>query len=417
MSSNVPVGAASDSFSRSGYRRLVTAETLSLTADRLLGVALPLFVLDRTGSAALTAAAVLSQALPLALFGAVGGAVVDRTDRRRALVLASATRCLLALPMLLVVAHVLPVTAVFVLAAALASIGQITGPAVGASLPALVPEADLPRANAQMAARNVVVQLAAPTVGAVLYGWSGLGAVVLADALLFAAAAVGFWQMSLNLPVPRRRVGVLRDTVDGIGRVRRDPVLSLLLVAVALGLVGLSLELAVLVPFVREVLDGAPSSVGLLTSAEAVGGLLAAALFPLLHRRLGLARVLSLGMAGLPAATLGLLVSGSVVQAFPGMLLAGLLLTLLTAAVRVHVQVSVERGYLGRVVGVIASVIGGAAVVGSLLAVLLTTVLSLRTILLLAVLIEAAGTAVYLAGQRTPAHRRPPLTTTLEEQP
>lgn len=386
--------------SRSGFRRMVTAETLSLTADRLLGVALPLFVLDRTGSPALSAAAVLAQALPLALFGAVGGAVVDRADRRRVLVRASALRCLLALPMLLVVAGLVPVATVLVLAAGLATIGQVTGPAVGASLPALVPEADLPRANAQLAARNVVVSLAAPTLGAVLYGWRGLGAVVLVDALLFAAATLGFHRLSLRLPLPPRRAGVLRETLDGVRRVRRDPVLARLLTAVALGLVGLSLELAVLVPYVRGVLEGGPASVGLLTSVEAVGGLLAATLFPRLHRRLGPRRVLSLGMAGLPVATAGLLVSGSVLHAFPGMLLAGLLLTLLTAGVRVHVQVSVERHYLGRVVGVIASVVGGAAVLGSALAIALTTVLDLRVILLVAVVIEVAGCAVHLVGQR-----------------
>ena len=389
-----------DGYSRSGFRRMVTAETLSLTADRLLGVALPLFVLDRTGSAALTAAAVLAQALPLALFGALGGAVVDRADRRRVLVVASATRCALALPMLLVVAQVVPVAAALVLAAGLATIGQVTGPAVGSTLPSLVPATQLPRANAQLAARNVVIQLAAPTVGAFLYGWAGLGAVVVLDSLLFAAAAVGFARLSLRLAVPARKAGVLRETVEGIRRVRRDPVLARLLAAVALGLVGLSLELAVLVPFVREVLHGAPSSVGLLTSVEAVGGLIAAALFPRLLRRVGMQGVLSIGMAGLPVATLGLLLSTSVLHAFPGMLLAGLLLTLLTAAVRVHVQTSVERGYLGRVVGVIASVIGGAAVLGSALAIALTAVLDLRTILLVAVVVELAGTALHLVSTR-----------------
>lgn len=393
-------GDGSDGYSRSGFRRMVTAETLSLTADRLLGVALPLFVLDRTGSAALTAAAVLAQALPLALFGALGGAVVDRADRRRVLVAASATRCALALPMLLVVAQVLPVAAALVMAAGLATIGQVTGPAVGSTLPSLVPATQLPRANAQLAARNVVIQLAAPTVGAFLYGWAGLGAVIVIDSLLFAGATLGFARLSLRPVPPVRKAGVLRETVDGIRRVRQDPVLARLLAAVGLGLVGLSLELAVLVPFIREVLDGPPASVGLLTSVEAVGGLLAAALFPRLLRRLGMPGVLSIGMAGLPVATLGLLLSSSVLHAVPGMLLAGLPLTLLTAAVRVHVQTSVERGYLGRVVGVIASVIGGAAVLGSALAMALTTVLDLRAILLVAVVVELAGVAMHLLWTR-----------------
>lgn len=379
---------------------MVVSETLSLTADRLLGVALPLFVLDRTGDAGLSAVAVLAQAVPLALFGALGGAVVDRVDRRRALVTASAARCALALPMLLVAAQVLPLAAVFLLSAAMAMIGQVTGPAVGASLPALVPASALPRANAQMAARNVVVQLAAPTAGAFVYGGFGLGAVVVIDAVLFAAATWGFHRLPGRLPMPKRQAGVLRDTLDGVRRVRRDPVLSRLLAAVGLGLIGLSLELALLVPFVRHVLHGSAQSVGLLTSTEAIGGLLAAVLFPSLYRRLGSRRVLSLGVIGLPAATLGLLASHSALQAAPGMLLAGLLLTLLTAAVRVHVQVSVELGYLGRVAGVIGSVVGGAAVLGSVLAIGMMAVLGLRGCLVVAALIEGAGATVHFVGAR-----------------
>lgn len=389
----------SGSLTGTGFRRMVASETLSLTADRLLGVALPLFVLDRTGSGGLAAAAVLSQALPLAVFGALGGAIVDRVDHRRALVVASATRWALALPMLLVVLRVLPLPVVFVLAAVLVTIGQVTGPAVGASLPSLIPKSDLPRAIAQMSARNVVVQLVAPTLGALLYGWAGLGAVITVDAGLFAAATFGFYSLPRRPSAPARASTVSRDMVEGVRRVRRDPVLTWLLAAVGLGLVGLSLELAVLVPFVRGVLHGAPETVGLLTSTEAVGGLLAAALFPALHRRLGLQRMLSLGVIGLPAATLGLLASQSTVQAVPGLLLAGLLLTLLTAAVRVHVQSSVEPGYLGRVAGVIGSVIGAAAVLGSLLAIGLMALIGLRWCLAVAACIEVTGTALHLSAR------------------
>ena len=374
----------------------MAAETLSLVGDQLLAVALPLFVLDRTGSTSLTAATALVRVLPLALLGAVGGAVVDRSDRRRLLIRVSVARSVLVLPILLVVSDLLPLGLVFAVVVVLATLGQAAGPAVGASLPLVVSADDLPGANARLAARTVAVQLAAPTAGAVLYAHWGLSLVVAANALLYAAASLAWLRMPRQSAVPASANRLLGDTVAGWQLVRRDPVLRGLLAAIALSLVGLSLELSVLVPFTRDELGGSVASVGLLTSLEAAGGLMAAGLLPLLHRRLGLVRLMRLGMMGLPAATVGFLLSRNVGQAIPGVVAAGLLLTLLTAAVQVHLQRSVTPAFLGRVLGIIGSTIGLAAVVGSALAIGLASFMGLRAVLAAATAAELVGVALYV---------------------
>jgi Na+/melibiose symporter-like transporter len=383
---------------RRSYVGLIGADTFVLIADQLLAVAVPLYVLDNTHSATVTAAVSLARVIPGALLGAIGGTVVDRVDRRRLLVTGALTRGLLALLLAGALMAEAGLGVLFALTVALACLAPLSGPAVGASLPSVVSQDDLPRANAQLAARSVLLQLSAPTAGAVLYAAAGLTTVVVLDAALYATAALVWRLTTMSKAAPTRGNRFLTETLDGLRLVSTDPVLARLLACVGLALVGLSLELAVLVPFIRTVLHGSHEAVGLLTSVEAVGGLVAATAFPRLHRRLGMSRLLRLGMLGLPLATLGFLASRDVATAVPAVLGAGLLLTLLTATVQVHMQSTVEPGYLGRVLGVIGSIVGLSAVLGTGLAVGLSSVLTLRQCLAVAAAIEVIGVGTYLRG-------------------
>jgi MFS family permease len=383
------------------------ADTQSLLADHLLSVALPLYLLDRTGEPSIAAVAALVRVLPVALLGAVGGSLADRAEHRRLLIRTAAVRALLVLPMLLVTHEVLPLHVMLAVLLALSLVAQVTGPAAGASLPMIVSLDDLPSVNAKLAARSIVLQLTGPTVGAVLYAHLGLDAVVLVNATLYLTASASWRMLPARQPLPAASRGVLRDALEGVRAVRQDPLLRRLLGAIALALVGLSLELAVLVPFLRQDLHASPTGVAVLTSLEAVGGLLAAALLPSLQRRLGVRSLLRIGMVGLPIAALGFLLSRTALHAVPGVVAAGLLLTLLTTALQVHLQRSVPAGFLGRVLGLLGSVLGISAVIGSALAVPLSSLLSLRQVLLVAVTLETAGVVVFAARPIAPESTTP----------
>jgi MFS family permease len=386
--------------SRRAFFHVMFAQTLSLVGDQLLAIALPLWVYDQTGSASATAATALARVLPIALLSAIGGAIVDRSRRRRLLVVTTVARGIAAAPLLIVAWGSVPFPVLLGVVALLACLGQVNGPAVGASLPVVVAPDDLPRANAQLAARTVLVQLSAPAAGAFIYESQGLATVVVVNMALYLVATCAWAILPLDVPSPASRNRLLYDTVEGLRRVRRDPKLTRLLVAASLALIGLAIEMAVLVPFVRDELGAPARAVGWLTTAQAVGGLIASALLPWLHRKRGLDFLLRLGMLGVPAATIGLLVSRDVVQALPGLVAAGMLLTVLGAGMQLHVQTTVEGGYLGRVIGVVFTAVGAASVLGAALALVLTSVIPLRACLLIAAGIEVAGVLYYWVGER-----------------
>ncbi len=388
---------------RRQFRLLMTAETLSLFGDQLLGVALPLYAFDHLGGATASVAILLARVIPLGLLGVWGGVVADRVDRRRLLVAVGLLRAALVLPLLAMGGGglVLVIAVVFGLAAS----GQLAGPAVGASLPAVVSPEDLPSANARLAARTVLVGLIAPTLGAVVYAGPGLTAVLVLNVTLYVlGAAVA---RILELPQPIREnsdAGLVADLVAGVRILSADPMLRRLLAVVTVAMFGLAVELAVLVPFVRGVLHGSPTAVGALTTVQAVGGLVGAVLVPIIARRRGSRFLIQVGILGLPMAALSFLVSQRVWQAVPGVLLAGLLVTVLYAGAQTHLQRTVPNAYLGRVLGVIGSAFGLASMAGTGLAVALTRVMSLRDCLKVAAAIELV--AVLMWTMRTAAARR-----------
>lgn len=67
---------------------LLSGHAVSLTGNMLTLIALPLYVLDQTGSAALTGVAGFAATLPVVIGGSLGGVLVDRVGYRRSSVIA-----------------------------------------------------------------------------------------------------------------------------------------------------------------------------------------------------------------------------------------------------------------------------------------------------------------------------------------
>jgi MFS family permease len=84
------------------FALLWLAGAVSAAGDWVILVALPVQVYALTGSTLATGGSFAAYVLPRLLFGAVGGALVDRWDRRRTMMLADLTRAALTLPLLLV---------------------------------------------------------------------------------------------------------------------------------------------------------------------------------------------------------------------------------------------------------------------------------------------------------------------------
>src|SRR5262245_24390833 len=159
----------------------------------------------------------VAELVPQIALGSVAGVFVDRWDRRRTMIVANLLLAAALLPLVLVRAVDL-IWVVYLVAFAEAVLARFLRPAEAALLPRLVEKEDLVAANSLGAFARNSARLVGPTVGGIVAGIYGLGAVAVFDAATFAVAA-GLLTMMRTSGAPERAAFVDAPT-EVAGRLR-----------------------------------------------------------------------------------------------------------------------------------------------------------------------------------------------------
>lgn len=278
-----------------GFRRLMVSAWVSNLGDGIVLAAGPLLVASQTRSPALVSLAMLLVGLPWLLFGLFAGAVADRVDRLRMVVVANLLR---ALVLAALCASILTgAVSIAVVLAALFLLGTaevFADTAYRTFLPMLVDKADLGVANARLQAGFITLnQFAGAPIGAGLFavGIAAPFGVQIGCVLLGVVLAS---RIALPPGPVRGEVDthVLRDIADGVRwLVGHPPVRTLALVIVTFN-VTWAAAWSVLVLYSLDVLDMGPVGYGLLTTASAAGGLVGTFLYGWLERHVRLASLM-----------------------------------------------------------------------------------------------------------------------------
>jgi MFS family permease len=249
---------------------------VSMAGDWMLFAVLPYVVYARTGSTIATAGMTVAELAPGIVLGSVAGVLVDRWDRRRLLVAVNAGQAGVVLALLGFVADASLMPVVYAVAAAQSALAAFSMPAENSLLPTLVPADDLLAANALNALNDRVGRLSGLALGPVVYALGGLGAVTVADAVSFLAAAVLVAVMRTRRVVPEGDASDRRFFVEwreGVALVRRDRSIGLLFVVFGLMTFGGTMLDPLSAPWVRDVLHGGPGVYALLKAVHAASGI------------------------------------------------------------------------------------------------------------------------------------------------
>jgi MFS family permease len=263
-----------------GFGRLWTAQTVSSLGDGVTHAALPLLSLTLTRNPMALAVVTAAGTLPWLLFGVLGGALVDRWDRRRTMWVTDAARAvLLAIPAAAAVLGVLSIPLLAAVAFLLGLGGLFFDTAASAYLPDLLGRepALLERANARMRGTQTAGSgFAGPPAGGALLAL-GRAVPLVADAVSFALSALLVRSLpAAPRPVPQARESLLRQARAGASYVFRDRLLLGLALRPAVGNIAFASVETVLALFAHDRLGLATFGFGLLLTAEATGGLLGA---------------------------------------------------------------------------------------------------------------------------------------------
>ena len=259
---------------RPGFRRLWTSGAVSETGDWLLLIALPVYVLQLTGSTLTTSTVFLLELAGALAASPLAGVLADRWDRRRLLIGASLAQAALLLPLLAVDGRG-TLWIVYLVTAAQAVLSTANDPVRQALLPAAVGPGELAPAAAQLGLAANLARLVGGALGGLLLQAYGLTGVVLADAGTFvlAAALLTGWstpRITRSVDAP---AGAGRDWLAGLAVIRSDRRLVGGVAVGALLSVAQGMFVVLFVVFVLRRLGGEAGEVGLLRGVQAVGGI------------------------------------------------------------------------------------------------------------------------------------------------
>jgi MFS family permease len=366
----------------------------------------------------------LARAIPGLTFGLFGGVVADRADRRRLLLvtqtLAAISASILAA---LTISGRIDIVQILLLGAINSLVFSFDAPTRQSMVPRLVPERDLMSAIGLNSAAFTGPQVLGPVAGGLLAtaisagqpagSFAGVGALFALNAVSYLAVVVALYLMA---PVPvqgRRDAAVFQSIREGLGYVRRDPVIRWVIV-----LVGLSSLLArpyiQLLPAVAQEFGVGALELSWMLGASGAGSFLGALGIASLGtiRRRGLVLLVSAGAMGVLLAIFG--AQRSLIVSLPLLALIGSTTMLFVGMANTLLQTRSPDHLRGRVMSVHTMMFMGLMPLGSLLLGTLGTFVTVSTAFVVGGIVISA--AVLYATLRAPAvraatsqprHRRP----------
>ena len=301
------------------FAALACAQAISLFGNAILRFALPLYVLNLTGSSTAMGFVTACAWLPYIVLTPIGGVAADRVRKRRIMAALDAVMAVVCAGYLAFDGVVDIVGLSVVSLMVLYAVQSVYQPTVQSAVPALVGQGGIQRATAVISQISMLSSLVGPVLGGLVFGVFGIGPVVATAgvlfvgsiALLLAAVRIPFTPLPRTEGVVRTVVGDLREAFLFL-REGRPVILRTILLATAFNLV-MSAFIVIGAPVViTQTLGLSNQLMGFAEGAMALGGLAGGIAAGTLAGRLTTHRAPAVLAAGAAA-----LLSVAVATAFP----------------------------------------------------------------------------------------------------
>lgn len=209
-------------------------QLVSGVGSRLTSFALGIWVYQTTGSTTRFALIFVAMAVPALLISPIAGALVDRWDRRRTMIVCDAVSALTMFALALLYAtDTLALWHVYAGVGISAMANAFLQPAYAASIPLLASQEQLTRVNGLVQTGFAIAQVGGPLLAGVLVSTISMQGVLIVDALTFVIGVIAL--LFARVPRPARsegaEQGLWQEAATGFRYVRdRGGLLGLLLV-------------------------------------------------------------------------------------------------------------------------------------------------------------------------------------------
>ena len=341
--------AMSKLFAIPRMRLYFLGNTLSSIGDYALWLAAGIWVKELTGSTSKAGLCMLCL-ITGTLLSPLTGVIVDRVRRRPLILVTNSATGLLVLS-LTQVHHASQVWLIYLVMFLYGLSSDISGSAMSALLPRMVPEDQLGTANGLSQALTQGQRLITPAIGVGLLAAYGGGAVALMDAASFAAGVLCWSFIKVEEEKPERSgENWRRETTAGFLFLVRTPVLRQLTLALTLSLFVMGFFETLGIAIATVGLHHSPSWTGVIVTAMGVTGIVGGVSAGAVMSRTGPGRLtaLGLGISGAAALVMAVPVDAVVIV---GAMLFGLGLPFVIVGAMTAVQLNTPNELMGRVSG------------------------------------------------------------------
>ena len=306
------------------FTLLILGQLTSLFGNFILKLALSMYVLEATGSAAIFAGILSAATIPTILLSPLGGILADRADRRNIMVALDALTGVSVLCAALFLSESNAIAVISTLLIILSILGAFETPTVQACIPTMLQGDNIMKGNAVVNQVASLSYLIAPMLGGVLYAMLGLKPVMYASVVCFFITALFECFIKLSYQRIQNQGGVLQivkqDFLSSMQYITKEQTsISKMLLLTALSrffVMGITI---VGLPFlVRTVLGFNPKYYGAAESALAVATILGSIAAGILAEKLKIHKLsvllASMGIFIIPAGIVFLLPVNAIIK-------------------------------------------------------------------------------------------------------
>ena len=341
-----------------------TGQVFSLFGSAIVQFALIWWLAQKSGSATVLALATLAGLLPTVVLGPFAGALVDRWNRRRIMMIADTTIAAFTLLLAyLFAAETVQIWHIYVILVVRALGGAFHFPAMAASTPLMVPENQLTRVNGLNQTLQGVNALIAPPAGALLIGLLPTQGILLIDVGTALVAILPLFFISIPQPtrqdiLPRAvRPSLLQDVQDALTYLRSWPgLVAVIFMAFFLNFLITPIEsllpLLVTKHFAKGVME-----LGFINSAQGVGMIVGGVILSVwggFRRKIATSLTGVIGL-GIGVMLLGLVPANLFLIAIIGSILLGAMVPITNGPIGALLQSVVRPDMQGRVMSLLNS--------------------------------------------------------------
>lgn len=179
-------------------------QIISIFGNQILRYALPLYLLNQTGSSVLFGTILAVSFIPMIILFPIGGIIADRVNKRNIMVILDFATAALILVFYVLSGYLDMIPLMAVTMMILYGIQGAYQPAVKASVPALVDPEYMMQANSVVDMISSVAGMAGPVIGGLLFSVLGLNPILWISMVCFFASAV--MEIFIHIPFERKEV-------------------------------------------------------------------------------------------------------------------------------------------------------------------------------------------------------------------